>query len=69
VIQFELNTTKGHPEIASAFEQIFWKILFVKICSKLRACDQVDAEATLLRRREIGSADRCRRRPRDLCTF
>jgi hypothetical protein len=48
MLQFELNTAKEHPEIASTFEQISWQILFVKICSKLRACGQVDAEATLL---------------------
>jgi hypothetical protein len=50
MLQFELNTAKEHPEIASTFEQISWQILFVKICSKLRACGQVDAEATLLPR-------------------
>jgi hypothetical protein len=60
MLQFELNTAKEHPKIASTFEQISWQILFVKICSKLRACGQVDAEATLLHRREVGSAGRCR---------
>jgi hypothetical protein len=50
MLQFELNTAKEHSEIASTFEQISWQILFVKICSKLRACGQVDAEATLLPR-------------------
>jgi hypothetical protein len=48
MLQFELNTAKEHPEIASTFEQISWQILFVKIWSKLRVCGQVDAEATLL---------------------
>jgi hypothetical protein len=46
MLQFELNTAKEHLEIASSFEQISWKILFVKIFSKLLARCQVDVEAT-----------------------
>jgi hypothetical protein len=48
MLQFELNTATEHSEIASTFEQMSWQILFVKICSKLRAFGQVNAEATLL---------------------